>query len=458
MNTRISSAMALVFIPSALWAGAFSFTEDPVFEAQADPDNVVHPIGYNVSTGTPSAFSVNVCIVPGSPNASSIATSVQNIVDRFNLLVPVVENIRQSPSFSSLYDFESVTLHEVGHCLGLNHPNAASEAPSGTGDERESTKANFGGNSTLNYGAGGDGIYGSHDDIRGDDVNLHYFEPDVNNPFKVLRSVDSTNYTRAVAGLPAGDLFPANAEKEVAATARYGASPNDCGFFTANQRCAEAVMQQGTPNAELQNALGPDDVATLLYARSGVDRLAGTGDDYAATLVYQGISNSNCDINISFNDAETGFAVCKTSTSSGPATFNGSADAVALTQANVFLDPDAVSWDFSSVRIPLPGSDVVTVTAGASTGTAPSVLTNDTNQAGSGTLAATPRSFGGPEHGTVSINTNGTFNYTNTNASATSDFFVYEVCVSATTACAHQIVQITIDDGELLFMNGFEAP
>ncbi|MEM9302591.1 MAG: Ig-like domain-containing protein [Pseudomonadota bacterium] len=456
-GNRLLLAIAAATVPSLAAGGGFTSADFPLF-GPIEPNNVSHPMGYNVQSGNPANLTVNVCIVPGSTDAAALRVPIENVVDTFNNMVPVPVNIRTASSFSTAFDFESVALHEVGHCLGLNHPNAAGESP-GTTEQRESTKAIPGSNGVLNYNTGADGLFGSPDDLRGDDVNIHYFEPGVNNPFRIMREVDATNYSIELADLPNGDSYAANAEREVGASARFNVAPDDCagGFFAANQRCAEAVMQQGTSNAEIQRALGPDDVATLLYARSGVDRIAGTGDDYTPTLVYRGITASNCDINVSLNSAETGFGVCRTSFNSASANFNDAADAIAFIRSDAFFS-ETTNWEFSTVRIPMPAADGATVAPGETTVVSASVLANDVNQEGSGSLEVTTMSLGGPFAGTVDIESNGTFSYTNTDAGATSDLFVYEVCVAGTVACAHQIVELTIDADvlDLVFRDGFE--
>ena len=459
---RVLTTFLALALPGLACAGAFTFAEQTDSAPNRDPDNVSHPEGYNIFSGTPSTFNVGVCVVPGSPNASQLEVSIANSVDRFNLMVPVSPSIRfgDLANFGN-FDIESVALHELGHCIGLAHPNAASEAPSGSGAQRESTKANRSTNGVLDYDSGTDGLFGSPDDVRGDDDNLHYFDPGTNNPFAVLRAVDSSNFTRLSGSLPGGDNFAANADREVAVLPRYAAADDICsGSVSLSDQCAEAVMQQGSSNAETQRALGPDDVSTLLYARSGLDRVRNTSDDYVPTLVYRGITTTGCDISAAFEpddgpNNETGFAVCQIS-----ASLNSSVSAAGYTAANMFFDlPTA--WEFTTVRIPLPGADTATVDQGATTNITDSLLDNDSNQDGSfsdADLRVTNMAFSGPNAGTVSLNANGTWSYTHTDMGAMSDFFVYEVCLNGTSACAHQFVDITINDGEVLFMNGFETP
>jgi hypothetical protein len=104
----------------------------------------------------------------------------------------------------------------------------------------------------------------------------------------------------------------------------------------------EAVMQQGTFPAEAQRSLTHDDVATLRYAASGKNEVAGNNDDYTINLEYGGISNSNCDINLNFDNTETGFAVCQ----AGGRFLFGS-NHIRITSANIFFNT-GFSWFFNT--------------------------------------------------------------------------------------------------------------
>ena len=458
-----------LLMPGLAYGGSFIFADGDVFNASTPADIVTHAIGYEPKAASPpSSFSIKVCIVPGTTNEAAMAIPVQNIVDRYNLLIPVFPNIRFGDlnDFGNI-DFESVAVHEMGHCNGLGHTNAASESglPSG---EIESTKARAGANAVLNVDAGADTFYGSPDDDRGDDVNLHYFEIGVNNPFLLPDIVDSSAYSRDTTDLPEGDIFAANAERQVAANV-FNVISKDCkGAVSLTDRCIEAVMQQGSGNAETQRALAADDVTTLMYARTGVDRIAGNADDYTPTLVYAGISSaSDCDLSVAFDDGETGFAVCRSSVSS--LNWNDSESALALSSSNIYFNTGS-NWEFSTTRIPFPVADNASVVAGGTVtsvnGGSTRLTDNDTDQNAAlvcSNVAAdcvvSSQTFGGSEHGTVTLNSNGTFSYTNTNTSATTDRFVYEVCVgSDKSACAHQYVNITITPGndDFIFEDSFE--
>lgn len=299
-------------------AGAF------IYAGSANGENLIsHPRGYN---GTGGKLDVRVCIVPNTPNTTSMEQPVKNAIAYWNKRQPTTSNLRSHlPGGTGNIDFESVFVHELGHCVGLAHPNLATESGK-QGDERNYTKSTQGDDFTYDIAPGADNIIGSADDIRGDDKNLHWFKLDNNNPFSIASVIDTSTYARKVSQLPNGDLFAANGDRTVST------------LFNAPN--SEAIMQQRAFPGEIQRTLLHDDVATLKLAMSGIDETANTGDDYTLNLVYAGISNQNCDINVSFNDAKTGFAVCKSSA-------NLSRNHVLLSSTDVFFDPD-FNWYFNT--------------------------------------------------------------------------------------------------------------
>jgi hypothetical protein len=284
----------LVAASSAAFGGAY------ISSSGSFPDRITHPSGY---TGTGGVLQVSVCIDPASESQQEMATSVQNAIINWNNLQPVSPNLFLGGSNdipSGAVDFESTVVHEIGHCIGLAHPNAATESGL-SGDDRNYTKAGQGTNGSFDLDPGPDGIIGSADDLRGDDVNLHWFNSS-NNPFVLTDPVDVSNYSVLIADLPGDDTFAANPDRAVGAALGF---PN-----------SEAVMQQGAFFDEDQRQLGVDDVAMIRLAASGLDEVQGTADDYQLQLVYGGVQ-SGCDISVEVSGGSFAFCSVGTTTISG---------------------------------------------------------------------------------------------------------------------------------------------
>ena len=277
-------------LPTRAGAGSYLFTT-----LDANANRIVHPSGY---TGIGGVLDVEVCIDAGAADAAMMEIPVQNAVKQINAMTAASPNLvlgagNNIPAGG--VDFESLTLHELGHCTGLGHPNLGL-VTGVTGADTDFTKTSVGPNGTYAFNAGVDMVIGSSDDQRDDDVNRHWFEKLVNNPFLEVTSPQASTYSRDLADLPAGHGFPANAGRDVGAL--LGVTDT------------EAVMQQGQFSDEDQRRLQADDVATYRMAMTGVDEIAGTADDYTINLVYGGIKadTSGCDIKI--ESQTTGFGVC----------------------------------------------------------------------------------------------------------------------------------------------------
>jgi hypothetical protein len=283
-------AVAAAFLPVFANAGAFIF---------ADEDNgldiITHPSGY---TGSGGILDVEVCIDIDAVDAAAMEIPVQNIVKQINDMTASTPNMFFGTDNNippGLVDFESLTLHELGHCTGLAHPNLGIQ-PAVTGADADLTNTGDGADEVFALDAGTDSVSGSSDDQRDDDQNLHWFAKNVNNPFLEVANPQASNYSRNVADLPSGHNFAANAARAVGVL---------LGFADT-----EAVMQQGQGTDEEQRSLQADDVATYRMGMAGLDGIAATADDYSINMVYGGIKadTSNCDIVI--QSETTGFGVC----------------------------------------------------------------------------------------------------------------------------------------------------
>ncbi len=297
--TKIKAAVNLRFLLTIrycfiLWfvlssvhviAGVFEFAGDT-----NGADIILHPTGYQ---GVGGNLVITVGISPSSPHASEMVMPIQNAINIWNRLIPTIGNIEKNNIPRNQFDFESVALHELGHCMGLSHPNLASESGL-AGANRNFTRSTPGVNKVFDINEGADGVIGSNDDIRNDDVNLHWFRKLDNNPFAIDDVVDTTTYSRRLIDLPAGHFFAANGDREVAALLGV---PN-----------TESAMQQGIFSGESRRFLSADDVATLRLGMSGLDMTAGTADDYTVTLRFDGFTDV-ADIVFNFDNIAS-FAAC----------------------------------------------------------------------------------------------------------------------------------------------------
>ena len=299
-------------------------------QAQNNPDLIAHPTGY---TGTGGVLNISVGIDPTSLHAMEMFTSVQNVVNTWNGLNVTTNNLQFGLIANNEADFESTLLHEFGHSLGLAHVNISSDVGVDPGDTNYSN-TNTGANGVFDFNPGADGIIGSADDIRGDDVNFNFFEIGVNNPFTINPIVDSTTYSNDLADLPAADNFVANGDRDVAAA---------LGFANT-----EAVMQQGALFGEVQRTLTASDVVGIRYGMSGLDEIQGTADDYSLNIEFVGL-DAAADIVIDFDNTQTNFAVSQSTLSSiNP-------DHWTITNSEIFFNSD-INWFFTAAAVPEPGS------------------------------------------------------------------------------------------------------
>lgn len=316
MKTRLLILVAMLAAAAAVHAGGFSFAwRENVGDDASNPNAIVHPIGYTGGNG--QHLEIKVCIHSdvGAQQAAEMEVPIKNAIAHFNALNPELENtVENSPDVpAGKIDFESVFMHELGHCMGLAHPNLATEALAVDGTlsdtERRFAKAVSGTNGAYDLDDGADGVIGTADDARCDDVNTNWFRIADNDSFAYGSVFDTTTYS-VDAGNPDncndnGDLPGSDSFVEVA------------GLQVAQERglgSGEAVMYQGTRPEETQRNLNFDDAAMIRLAMSGADRTQDTSDDYTYELELaeqQGTHDDGCDITV--NMTGSNFGVCRVS-------------------------------------------------------------------------------------------------------------------------------------------------
>jgi hypothetical protein len=291
-NRKLVLLLLMSGIYTPVFAGAFSFAD-----LLKEPATITHSSGYN---GQGGKTTVSVCIASDSESKAEMAIAIQNSINHWNRLEPMHGNSEMSPQSgvpSDRVDAESVLLHEIGHCIGLAHPNLASESGL-KGEQRRYARALPGGGRDDGYtlDAGSDGVIATANDERGTDVNLHWFRKSDNDPFALGEIVDASTYSVDLNDLPTGHAFPAVAGEQVSSS--------------RNLERTEAVMHQGIYYGEKRVGLGHDDVAMVRLAMAGTDQVQGSESSYEMELVYEGVSD-DCDITVKMGG--TSFAMCSAS-------------------------------------------------------------------------------------------------------------------------------------------------
>lgn len=325
MNRPVQWVLLLAVVASGpAAAGLFMFAEG-TDNLDPDPNRITYPVGY---TGQQSEVAVSVCIHPDSESISDMEIPLRNVLAVWNELEPVAGNLqRNDPRLASNeIDYESVLTHEVGHCIGLAHPNLASESDVPVEDQGYAKSLPGADGYTLDAGA--DGVIGTRDDQRGDDINLNWFRKGVNDPFVFEDVIDASTYTTDLSELPAGHAFVEIAALQVSQL--RGLSEE------------EAIMHQGSRRGATRRELARNDATMIRLAQSGLDRTQGTADDFTLRLEYQGIGDEDdCDITVKTGGED--FAFCQVNAQL-PAS-----DQALITQGRIFMgSTDNFNWHFNT--------------------------------------------------------------------------------------------------------------
>lgn len=278
MRWPIPTILLMLFAGVAsVHAGAFSGSDSDLFGIDA----IVHPKGYD---GTGGSLVLTVCLDPAAPADAELP--LQLAAATWNARLSSTGNVESGAIPGTSLDFFSWALHGLGLCLGLDNPT----------DDLGYAAATPGTNMALDRAAGVDGVIGSRDDVRGDDLNRVWYRIVDNDPFTAGNVVDASTYTRNTAIIPEGESFATVATREVA--------------FLDSVAGTEAVMVPAAAAGETKRSLVWDDIATVRLAESGVDEIEDTADDYRVTLAYIGRTNT-CDVPVSFA-AQDEIAACVT--------------------------------------------------------------------------------------------------------------------------------------------------
>jgi hypothetical protein len=286
-------------------AAAAASVQAAVFLESTD-GRVTHAGAYD---GSPGVHVINVCQdSTAQPIVGDPAQATRNVVAELNRFRGQLGNVVGAAAVgvgSGKVDYESMLMHEMGHCLGLDHNVLG---PSEVGCTIDGScvghptlffvNAFRGPNSGFDGQAGLDGERGTGDDLRLDDVNRHWYRVGNNDPFEEAAIADRTTHARSGL-LPPGDLF-----------AEAVANFSPCTQGAAASRTWQANGRPPTQDvlfpvlciANAVRSLSPNDRTAFRIARAGLDGIAATADDYSIRLNYVEFDASDCDVLIRFPD------------------------------------------------------------------------------------------------------------------------------------------------------------
>ncbi|PVZ62961.1 hypothetical protein [Pelagibaculum spongiae] len=260
----LGAGLLLLFSISAT-AGVF-ISANP-----SQPTRITHPMGY---TGQGGVVTLTVSFDDAElSDPDRFEATLINTLNHYTRLTWSNNNAQLDASLPFGHDLQAVLLQLFGFSQGLT-----------SSADGYFTVAGAGADGMLNRSKGPDSRSGSHDDIRGDDVNYFWFERGRNNPFAAPEIADSSTMSVDLEHLPSSHSFASNANESVSRGGGYG-------------QYTSSVMFDPLPNNFTRRRLAADDANTLRLARSGIDRIANTEDDYRVRFNFVG-RNQPADIRI----------------------------------------------------------------------------------------------------------------------------------------------------------------
>jgi hypothetical protein len=167
---------------------------------------------------------------------------------------------------SNKLDIEGVLAHEMGHVLGLRHAEQTPASIGGNAPAWGVAPSSPGPNNVLDAAPGPDGIFGTQDDLRGDDRSDSLFPLNAgNNPFFVPPIVDRTTMSTDLALRDQPGTWPYVSWRPVSEA--LGLPPTS------------SVMTAGGIDG-VKRRPSPQEITLLKYAESGADGRHDTEDDY----------------------------------------------------------------------------------------------------------------------------------------------------------------------------------
>jgi hypothetical protein len=196
--------------------------------------------------------------------------ATRNVAAKYNRRADGLDNVARpgDPEFppAGALSVEHLLLHELGHAVGLDHPSEEVVSIGGSAQHQGIAPAGRGPNGVLDAAPGPDGIYGTEDDVRGDDVNRTPFPVGgENSPFEVPAIVDDLSMTTDLSRRARPGTWPLVPWVPVS---RSLGLPD-----------TQSVMM--TAISDVRARPSPDEITLLKWSEAGAEGLAGTEDDYS---------------------------------------------------------------------------------------------------------------------------------------------------------------------------------